>query len=267
MHERGFVSVLGALGLGLCACAGPTEPTPAPTATPQDVLEKLPAPLRERFDSPAGQRELGRALQDKALLVAEARRRGYGDRVDVKDAVQQLEERLMVQALVRDEQRTLAATPAEIEAYYAEHLADFRQPERVAVKRLFVADRGDRTAALDRAKALINRIRAGATLETLVKESDGPERIRGGDYGAVAIDDKDAALAKAAFSLTPGTHSDVVATAGGFSIVWATERFPPRVRPLDEVRGEVANRLQPMLERRAFENTVKRLRAQQGENP
>ncbi len=251
---------LTTLTLWLVGACGAPSSSSLPTETPAEVVARLPAPLRERLGTPAGQRELASTLDDKALLIAEARRRGYDRRDDVKVSLRQLEERLIVQALVRDEQRTLRPTPDEIQAYYDTHHDAFALPERVAVKRLFAAAGADRAAAERRAREWLRRLNAGEDFARLVGESDGAERVGGGDYGALPADDRDAGLASAALALAPGQRSGIVATSDGFSILVATQRFPAQVRPLDEVRAEVEHRLQPTLERRAYESVVQRLR-------
>ena len=244
----------------VCAL-GCDDVTPSRTHTdPQAEINKLPAPLRERFDTRAGRAEMDRALEDKQLLIEEARRRGLHQSEAVRHQVQTLEDRLAVQALLQDE-KAAPATDDELRAFYESERDRFAQPERVQVRRLFVAARGDEVAAKKKAASLAARVDKGEDFAVVVKDSDGPERVRGGDYGAVAADDEDRGLAAAAFALVPGKHSGVVATRGGFSVLFCDRRMPARTPPFEEVRADVANRYQPTLERRGFEQLLKKLRA------
>jgi parvulin-like peptidyl-prolyl isomerase len=255
----------------LCSCieACAEDKRPAPLIDPGAALQKLPAPLRERFDSTAGRAELARALGDKELLIAEARQRGLHRSDDVVRQVSELEDRLAIQALLRQERAGLTASDDELRAFYDSKKAELAQPERVQVRRLFVAVRGDAGSdtARQKANALAARLAKGEAFATLVKESDGPERVRGGELGAVAVDDDDRGLAAAAFALLPGKTSAVVATRGGFSILVCDGRLPARTPPFEEARAEIENRFQPTLERRAFELLLKKLRAAQGGGP
>lgn len=219
----------------------------------------MPAPLRERFDTRAGHAEMERALSDKQLLIDEAKRRRFDQTPEVRSQVQALEERLAVQALLKAE-KAAPATEEELRAFYESQREHFSQPERVAVRRLFVATRGDEAAAKKKAAELLSRLEHGEDFAVVVKDSDGPERVRGGDYGAVGKDADDHALAEAAFALVPGKRTGVVATQGGFSILLCDRRLPARTPPFEEVRSEVANRYAPTLERRAFEQLLNKLR-------
>ncbi|MFP2926555.1 hypothetical protein ACLESO_15300, partial [Pyxidicoccus sp. 3LG] len=98
---------------------------------------KLPPALREQFESPVGQKEFARSLVDKRLLVEEARRRGLAKQEDIARQVKELEERLLVQALLAEEERAAgAATEAELRAWYDAHRSELRQPERVHLARV-----------------------------------------------------------------------------------------------------------------------------------
>ncbi|MDP2345514.1 MAG: peptidylprolyl isomerase [Deltaproteobacteria bacterium] len=202
-----------------------------------------------------------RALEDKERLVLEARRRGLHRTDDVVRQISELEDRLAVQALLKEERAGLRAEDAELRAFYESKKAELAQPERVQLRRIFVATRGEPEPARQKAQALHARLLKGETFATVVKESDGPERVRGGEFGAVAANDDDRALATAAFALVPDKLSPVVATRGGFSILLCDRRLPARTPPFEEVRADIENRFQPTLERRAFEQLLKKLRA------
>ena len=252
------------LAFGACTDDDGEAPSPRDPAAAQAAINKLPAPLRERFDTRAGRAEMERALDDKALLLAEARRRGLDRTDDVTAQLTALGDRLAVQALLKTEKSKLRAADDELRAFYDEKKSEMALPERVTVKRVFVATRGDPAAARTKADALLARLKKGEVLESVVKDSDGPERVRGGDYGAVAANNDDQALARAALALQPGQTSAVTATAGGFSILRCEKRLPARTPPFEEVRAEIENRFQPQLERRAFDQLLKSLRATGG---
>lgn len=224
------------------------------------AVRKLPPQLRERFSSEAGLAQMDEALRDKELLIAEARRRRLNENDAVRDQVRALEDRLVVQELLKQE-KPARATEEELRAFFDADKSRFAEPERVAVRRLFVSSRADAESAKRKASSLLVRLEKGESFEVLLKESDGPERVRGGDYGPVTKDSQDRGLSKAAFELQPGQHSSVVATDGGYSILLCDRRLPARTPPFEEVRSDVENRFQPMLERRAFDQLLTKLRA------
>lgn len=273
--------------LALTACGDPPAPSPEsrPGPLPEGVVArfkggaisreelrrealKLPPALREQFESEAGQEEFARSLVDKRLLVEEARKRPLPQREDIARQVRELEERLLVQALLAEEEKALGpATEAELRAWYDGHKAELAQPERVHLGRVLAAAPGGSAAERSRAKAraeeAARRLKAGEPLSRVHSLGDGPERARAGDWGLFARGDlKDARLEEAAFGLrTPGQVSAVVETAEGFVVLQLIERREPRVPPFEEVRTEVEGRLAPVRQRRVFDGLRARLRS------
>src|SRR6476659_1582493 len=109
--------VLVALAAMLCGCSARPEQSAGArkdletdvTVTPEEVAreaERLPPILREKFETPEGRREFAASLVDKKLLVREAHRRGLAEKPEIQRQVRELEERLIVQALLADEERT-----------------------------------------------------------------------------------------------------------------------------------------------------------------
>ena len=248
--------------LWVCSCAEPPHLDTSSGKTPDTEIARLPAPLRERFDTPAGRDEMTRALQDRALLVAEARRRGFVERDDIKKAVVELEERLAVQALLASERTTIASTEQEQRAWFDAHRADFHLPERRQTERILVAIRGDKSGAELKAKALRQRLDAGEAFAKLAEAGDGAERLSAGRIGAIAADADDSALAEAVFSASVGTIVGPVVVRDGLALLRVTAVLPSTDPPFESVRGDVENRLQPALERRAFEQLLQRLRGE-----
>ncbi|RYZ43811.1 MAG: peptidyl-prolyl cis-trans isomerase [Myxococcaceae bacterium] len=235
----------------------------------QEESSKLVSPLREQFERPAGQREFVRSMIDKRLLAQEARRRGLDGTPEIQRQVQALEERLIIQALLAAEERGAPPpTPAEQRAWYDGHKADFEQPERLRLGRVFAAvtpgaTSAQRTQARTRAERFAKQLQAGTPLAKVAAGGDGPERAQGGELPVLSRGQwgGDPAVERAAFALLkPGEVSPVVAEPGGFSVLQLLERRPARVPPYEEIRGEVETRMLPGRKRRHFEDLLTRLR-------
>ncbi len=238
----------------------------------QREANRLPPALRQQFETQNGRRELVLAMIDKRLLAAEAARRGFRDDPEIRRQVADLEERLVIQALLAAEERA-GSGPTEVEerAWYDAHKAELAQPERVRVSRVLVAapagaSESDRSHARARAEQVATRVRRGEPFAKVAAEGAGLERAHGGDLGLLARGaGADRRLEGAAFALhRVGELSPVVACDGGFAILQLTERRPGRVPSFDEARGEVKNRLAPLRSRKAFDELLSRLR-QKGE--
>jgi parvulin-like peptidyl-prolyl isomerase len=240
--------------------------------TEAELLEessKLVSPLREQFESPAGQREFVRSMIDKRLLAQEARRRGLDGTPEIQRQVRALEERLIIQSLLTAEERGAPApTEAEQRAWYEGHKADFLQPERLRLGRAFVsvapgASAAQRAQARARAERFAKQLLAGTPLAKVAAQGDGPERAQGGELPVMARGQwrGSPALERAGFALAkPGEVSAVVEEPEGFSVLRLLERRPARVPPYEEIRGEVETRMIPGRKRKQFEDLLTRLR-------
>ncbi|MET0405277.1 MAG: peptidylprolyl isomerase, partial [Cystobacter sp.] len=243
------------------------------TLTAEEVSReaaRLPPVLREQFESPAGRREFARSLIDKRLLVLEARRRKLAEDPELRRQVRELEERLVVQALLAQEEAA-AGKPSEPElrAWFNAHRQELLRPEQVRVGRVLVsvgakASEVERGQARRKAEALAARLRRGEALAQVAKEGEGPERTHGGELGLMARGGGgEAALEQAAFALArPGAVSPVVAVREGFAVLQLLERKPPRVPVFEEVAAEVEGRFVPARKRQVFDALLSRLRQQ-----
>lgn len=273
------VLLVGALaGLGAFACGRPGDGGAAVVAryeggvvTAEDLqreASRLPPILRSRFETEAGRRDIASAIVDKRLLYQEARRRKLHEDAEIRRQVEELEERLAIQALLAAEEAALGApSEPELREWYAAHQQELAQPERAQVRRVLAAagpTPAERERARLRAERFLARLRSGEPFARVAAEGDGAERARGGDLGLLARGEgRDPPLEQAAFALSkPGDRSGVVALADGFAVLELVERRPARTPSFDEARGEVANRLAPQRKRKAFDDLLARLRSE-----
>ncbi|NTX62299.1 peptidyl-prolyl cis-trans isomerase [Myxococcus sp. CA051A] len=270
-----------------CGCTKPAPETPAGVAssdggrvvgrydggviTEAELIEesaRLPSPLREQFERPAGQREFVRSMIDKRLLAQEGLARGLHQQADIQKQVRALEERLVIQELLAAEEKASGRPgEADLREYYEQHRADFTQPERLRLSRVHVsvqtgATAAQRAQAKQRAERLAQRLKAGEALAQVAAEGDGSERGQGGELGWVARGDlPDRELEAAAFGLKKaGDTSGVVAEARGYSVLRLLERKDSRVPAFEEVRAEVEGRALPQWKRKVLESLLARLR-------
>ena len=234
----------------------------------QREASRLPPILRSRFEGAAGRREMVNAIIDKRLLAAEARRRGMAELPDVRRQVEELEERLSIQALLAEEEKA-AGAPGEVElrAWYDANRGYLLQPERVRVRRVLVAvsagaSRQELERARGRAEELLERLRRREPFEKVATAGDGPERSAGGDLGLLIRGEVgDAALEAASFGLQKaGDRTQVFRCADGFAVVELVERRSSRTPTFEEARADVANRIAPLRQRRVFDQLLARLR-------
>lgn len=234
----------------------------------EEGLQRLPPAMRREFDNLAGRRELAQSLVDKKLLALEARRRHLEARPDIRRQVDELEDRLVVQALLADEEKAQPPVgDADLARAYEAHKAELGQPERVRVDRVLAAVAAGappaaRARARQRAEEFARRLRRGEPIAKVALAGDGPERKAGGELGWLArTDPLDAEAAKALFALRrPGEVTSPVAIHDGYAVFVLLERQSARTPALAEVRGEMQGREDASRRRRAFDELVSRLR-------
>ncbi len=141
-------------------------------------------------------------------------------------------------------------TDAEVEKYYQDNERRFGQTEQRRARHILIevpagAADADKTAALDKAQALVKRLRDGESFEELAKsESDDPGSANaGGDLGYFDRSTMTEAFAEAAFALQKDEISEPVETEFGVHIIQVTEIKPESVKPLAEVRDEIEQTL------------------------
>lgn len=261
MLERSLLCIGVVLGLLLAGCDAPNPdsgPAPAPvvtaTAVPYDAenvaatfggqvlsvdelvveLQKLPLRSRQMMD-PAGRARFVENHILHRLLYEEGLARGLADDPEIRTQVEDLNRRLVVQALVRELQDVPAVTDEEIEAYYEGNASRYStstlRARHILVREEELAEdlRAQLTEAPD-------------TFAELAREHsvDTASARKGGDLGFFGHGRMVPPFEAAAFALEkPGDLSDVVKTQYGFHIIKLEERRDGQKKPLDQVQEQI----------------------------
>jgi peptidyl-prolyl cis-trans isomerase D len=149
-------------------------------------------------------------------------------------------------------QEGIAIDDAAITEYYeANKEKSFQQPFEVRARHILrrvdeKADEAMKKAARDLLEGLRKRlVDEGADFAKLAQENseDTGSKDAGGELGFFAKGRMVEPFEKAAFALKPGETSQVVETPYGFHLIQVEEIHEERVKPLEEVRGEIEEKL------------------------
>lgn len=140
----------------------------------------------------------------------------------------------------------LTVSTRDIERYYNDNIETWTTPEQVRASHiLFTTEGKDEATVLTAAEQVLAEARAGADFGELAKKysEDQANAPLGGDLdyfgrGRMAPEFEDAA-----FSLEPGTISDLVRTQFGFHIIKVTDKRAGTVQALEEVRPQITDQL------------------------
>ncbi len=136
--------------------------------------------------------------------------------------------------------------PDEVQRYYEDNQDQYSTPEQVhAAHILFKTEGKDEAAVRKTAEAVLAKAKAGAEFAALARQysDDEASKEKGGDLDFFGRGAMVPEFEEAAFSLPPGTVSDLVKTQYGFHIIKVLEKRPAVTRSLDEVRAQIEDQI------------------------
>lgn len=218
-------------------------------------------------DPSVARRRILDGLVDRALLLQEARARSvvvgedqveraflrvrseypgsHFDDLLAKERLSQselrarLKEQLTIEKLFHDEVfPQLRVTDPEVERHYTENVQEFQAPEMVRVSQIVVTTR-------DEALQLRDRLRREpqSFAELARRHSVAPEGRNGGDLGYIARGSGFPEVFDTCFSLPRNATSEVTPSPYGFHIFRVTDKKPAQRQTLEQVRGQIVERL------------------------
>ncbi len=142
---------------------------------------------------------------------------------------------------------TVTPTDAELQQFYTQNKEQYRVMERVKVRHILLKT-SDKPATEDakmkaKGEDLLKQIKAGANFGDLAKKNseDVGSAQKGGELPDwVSRGQTVPEFEQAAFSLKPGQTSDLIKTQYGYHIVQVLQHEDARLRPFEEVKGEIA---------------------------
>lgn len=139
---------------------------------------------------------------------------------------------------------------ATLQKMYNQNLDAYRTPERVRASHILLKTLDKSPAETEqirkKAEDLLKQIRGGANFAELAKKYsednavNGGSAAKGGDLDWVVRGQTVPEFDKAAFSMAPGTVSDLVKTTYGFHIIKVFAHEQAHLQPFPEVRDQIA---------------------------
>ena len=159
---------------------------------------------------------------------------------------------MAVAKMIQDEvEAKTAVKPEQVTDFYAKNPDQFKENERVRASHILIAfpenaDAAAKGQARTKAEQVLKDVKAGKDFAALAKQhsQDPGSAANGGDLGFFQQGQMVGPFNDAAFSLPPGSISDLVETNFGYHIIKVAEKQPGRTVPLEEVRPQVEQYLQ-----------------------
>jgi peptidyl-prolyl cis-trans isomerase C len=161
----------------------------------------------------------------------------------------------------------IAVTAEQLNDFYTKNPDQFKEGDSVRASHILIgvpkgADATAKAQARTQAEDVLKEVKAGKDFAALAKQhsADPGSAANGGDLGFFQQGQMVGPFNDAAFSLAPGSTSDLVETEFGFHIIKVAEKKAGRTIPLEEVKPQVEQYLQQMNRQQqteAFVNTLK----------
>jgi peptidyl-prolyl cis-trans isomerase C len=161
------------------------------------------------------------------------------ERVSQSELRARLKEQLTIEKLFHDEVfPQLRVTDAEVERYFTDHATEFQAPEMVRVSQIVVATRDEAAQLRDRLR------REPQNFADLARRlSIAPEGKNGGDLGFIVRGGGFPEVFDLCFTLPRNVVSDVTPSPYGFHLFKVTDKKPAQRQTLEQVRGQILERL------------------------
>jgi hypothetical protein len=156
---------------------------------------------------------------------------------------------------------------ADVQAFYEQNIAAFKQEESVRVAHIFLPFAKDATPAQKtrvraQSENIWQQVKKGGNFAALAKRySDDTSADNGGDLGFFEKGDYPPDFEAVAFALKPGETSGVVELSGGYDIIRVLGRRAPRTAPLTEVRNDITSFLAQTAQQTRLDEFLKALKA------
>ena len=210
---------------------------PIPAAKVDQVVKQVVA-QGKATDSPQLREAIKKDLIGREVLIQEADKQGIGTRPDVKNAIDNARQSIIINAMLADYIKKNPVKDADIKAEYDKYKAQMGDKEYHA-RHILVATE-------DEAKQIIAKLKGGAKFEDLAKASKDPGSAQnGGDLDWASPASFVPEFSKAMTSLQKGQVTETpVKTQFGYHVIKLEDVRAAKVPPLEEVKQQVAESLQ-----------------------
>jgi parvulin-like peptidyl-prolyl isomerase len=201
---------------------------------------------------------LKEGLIRKILLYQLALSRSLDKKEDIRKAIENLKQNLLVAELVREETLNVEPTAADIENYYNQNKDRLKDPEERRIREIVVANE-------DQIKEVNIELLKGADFSTLAQEkSIAASAKQKGDLGYVKMGSKFAQFDAVAFSptLDIGKISSYFKGPDGYYIVKIEDRRGGKAKSLAELSGEIKKALTFYMQQQKIEDLIKKIESE-----
>jgi peptidyl-prolyl cis-trans isomerase C len=206
-----------------------------PAARMEAVVKQVVAQGKQP-DSPQLREAIKKDLIGREVMIQEADKQGVGTRADVKAALENTRQSIIINAMLSDYVKKNPVSDAEIKAEYDKYKATVGDKEYHARHILVETEQ--------QAKDIIAKLKGGAKFEELAKQSKDGSANNGGDLDWAAPSSYVKPFSDAMVALKDGQITQApVKSQFGYHVIKLEGTRPAKLPSLEEVKGQVAESL------------------------
>jgi peptidyl-prolyl cis-trans isomerase C len=227
---------------------------PIPAAKVDQLVKQVVA-QGKATDSPQLREMIKKDLIGREVLIQEADKQGVGNKADVKAAIDNARQSIIINAMLADYVKKNPIKDADIKAEYDRYKAQVGDKEYHARHILVESEQ--------QAKDIIAKLKGGAKFEELAKQGKDATAQNGGDLDWASPASFVPEFSKAMTSLQKGAITETpVKTQYGYHVIKLEDVRAAKVPPLEEVKGQIAEMLQQRQLAQFRESLIKKAKVQ-----
>ncbi|KQX01319.1 peptidylprolyl isomerase [Massilia sp. Root418] len=205
-------------------------------ASKVEAIVKQVVAQGKQADSPQLREAIKKDLIGREVLIQEADKQGVGTRAEVKAALENTRQSIIINAMLADYVKKNPVTDAEIKAEYDKYKSQVGDKEYHARHILVETEQ--------QAKDIIAKLKAGGKFEELAKQSKDGSANNGGDLDWAAPSSYVKPFSDAMVALKDGQITETpVKSQFGYHVIKLEGSRAAKLPSLDEVKGQVAEAL------------------------
>lgn len=207
-----------------------------PASKVEQVVKQVVAQGKQT-DSPQLREAIKKDLIAREVLIQEADKRGFGTQPEVKAALENARQSIIINAMLADHIKKNPIKDADIKAEYDKYKSQVGEKEYHA-RHILVATE-------EEAKAIIAKLKTGAKFEELAKQSKDGSAANGGDLDWASPASYVPEFSKAMVALQKGQVTETpVKSQFGYHVIKLEDTRPAKIPAFEEVKPQVAESLQ-----------------------
>jgi len=208
-------------------------------------MENLPPYLKPMLESADGKKEMLETMIIRELIIQEANKSGLENTPAVKEKLEELKKRLIVEAYLKQKVEEQAnVSDQELQKFYNENKDKFKTGDQVKASHILVKTEKE-------AKDVLAQLKGGGNFEELAKKfsTDGAAS-KGGDLSKGSMIPE---FEKVAFAMNEGQTSDIVKTKFGYHIIKLSGKRAAGARTFEEVKDQIKAAILPSKQQEIFQ--------------